>query len=95
MYRRSLLQGFVALLASLALPCAAPAFDERELLRPFDPKVKGVRWQSWPWGLPRPDEFATGSMEAAPGERRALSYFAAKVERYRHLYPELDFEPIV
>lgn len=93
MHRRSLLQGLIALLVSLAMPRAVPAFDERELLRPFDPKVKGVRWQSWPWGTARPDEFASGTI--IPVEANPLSHYTARLDRHRAIWPDLDFEPII
>lgn len=96
MNRRDFFIGAAAVAVLPLIPRIAPTFDERELLRPFDPEVRGIRWQSWPWGLPRPDEFASGSMDTLPhGTRKPLSHFMAKLERYRTIYPDLDFEPII
>jgi hypothetical protein len=93
MKRRNLLKGLAALIVSLALPRMSPAFDERELLRPFDPKVKGVRWQSWPMGTDRPEFYGTGSLTS--NDRKEFSHFVAEIERHRCIYPDLEFEPII
>jgi len=88
--RRGLLANFAAFLISMMLPRIAS--DDSNLLLAFDPMVRGVRWQSWPFGAERPSvDYAAGTITVD----RPFSHYAAKMKERRKVYPDLDWEPML
>lgn len=90
--RRTFLTGLLSALAAPAI-VRADSLMPVKLFVPFDPLVMGARWQSWPLCTPRPDEFATGTLGPVR-IAKPTSYFAAKLEPYRQIYPGLRWVPL-
>lgn len=82
--RRSFLIGSSAVVVAAALPAAATS----------DPLVIGIRYQTWPWGEPRPfNDWCVGSVGGYGGELKPLSALMPHLDKHFRCGP-LWWEPI-
>lgn len=95
--RRSFLVGILSALAAPAIVRAESIMPVRALiLPPDDPLVRGVRWQSWPFGAERPEFHCLGSVGnwANKSKLKPLSYWLKHVEKHRKWYPQMVWQPV-
>lgn len=91
MDRRKFLIGGAVLIASPAIVRATSIMP----VRPYDPLVLGVRYQSWPWDEEKPDrDYISGSTQVVDGIPKPLSEFMADSLKYFRSWDGMAFKPI-
>lgn len=66
------------------------------IVEPAEPLVRGVRWQSWPYGTTRPEFHTEGSIGlwSNRGTPKPISHWLKELERHRPMYPQMEWKPM-
>jgi hypothetical protein len=79
--RRSFITGLAALVAAPAIVRAGSLMPVKAI-QPPDPLVRGIRYQTWPFGQYQPgNDYWSGSSWMESGELRPISYFIKRLSR--------------
>ena len=88
MNRRQIIKG-IAACAGLSATSSVPAVAVE-----FDPLVRGIRWQAWPFGTLAPSHLCDQGMCIVSGGKKPLSYFIDKYVHVASVSPHLYYEAI-
>lgn len=91
--RRKFLIGLASILAAPAIVRVENIMPVRALILP-EPWTMGAEWQTWPFGAPRPDEYAQGSICHQDDKPKPYSHWVKALERHHLPSQEFHVRPL-